>query len=138
MGVTVVDGLVRGEERGGGERERGEVREALRCHPHPPPSPPLQPDAYNFAVYASGATSVSLCLFTRADLDAGRVTAELPLDPAVNRTGHVWHALVPGLDEDVLYGEREGGNERGRGGERAPLPPAAAVAAPTPLFSIPP
>lgn len=58
----------------------------------------------NFAVYASSATSVSLCLFTEADLQAGKVTCELPLSPTLNRTGYTWHILLPKLDTSLLYG----------------------------------
>ena len=59
----------------------------------------------NFAVYASSATSVSLCLFTEADLQAGKVTCELPLLSNLNRTGYTWHILLPKLDSTLLYGE---------------------------------
>jgi hypothetical protein len=36
-------------------------------------------------------------------------SCEVALDPAANRTGNVWHVLLPGLDKDVLYGGLEGG-----------------------------
>ena len=62
-------------------------------------------DGVNFAVYASNATSVSLCLFTEADLQAGRVTCEVPLSSNLNRTGYTWHILLPKLDTTLLYGE---------------------------------
>jgi isoamylase len=65
----------------------------------------LQQDAVNFAVFSSSATSVSLCLFTEGDLQAGRVSHEVQLDPALNRTGHVWHIMLPRLDTSLLYGE---------------------------------
>ncbi len=67
----------------------------------------------NFAVYASSATSVSLCLFTEADLQAGKVTCELPLSSELNRTGYTWHILLPKLDTTLLYG-RPTPNSRGR------------------------
>ncbi len=60
--------------------------------------------AINFALFTSSAHSVNLCLFTEADLLAGRVTHEVPLDPTVNRTGDVWHVMLPGVRDDMLYG----------------------------------
>ena len=61
-------------------------------------------EGVNFAVYASSATSLSLCLFTEADLQAGRVTHEVPLSAELNRTGYIWHILLPQLDSTLLYG----------------------------------
>ena len=55
-------------------------------------------------MYSSSATSFSLCLFTEADLQAGKVTCELPLSPELNRTGYTWHILLPKLDTTLLYG----------------------------------
>ena len=65
----------------------------------------------NFAVTSAGATGITLCLFTRADLEAGRTTHEVALDPTVNRTGDVWHVLLPGLSDlaSLLYGYRARG-----------------------------
>jgi isoamylase len=73
----------------------------------------------NFAVFSSAATSVRLCLFSRADLDAGRTTAELELDPLLNRTGDVWHAMLEVEDAELMYGYRMSGpnQEKGGGGD---------------------
>ena len=60
--------------------------------------------ATNFALFSSNAGSVALCLFTEADLRAGRTTHEVPLDPLLNRTGDVWHVALPDLDPSLLYG----------------------------------
>lgn len=60
--------------------------------------------ATNFALYSSSASSVYLVLFSRADLDAGRATVEIRLDPVRNRTGLIWHIALPGLSPDYLYG----------------------------------
>ncbi|KAI3435670.1 hypothetical protein D9Q98_001728 [Chlorella vulgaris] len=60
----------------------------------------------NFALFASNAWGVTLCLFSEADLRAGRVTLEVPLAPEANRTGDVWHIALPGLDPSLLYGYR--------------------------------
>ena len=73
----------------------------------------------NFAVFSSAATAVRLCLFSRADLDAGRTTAELELDPLLNRTGDIWHAMLEIEDAELMYGYRMSGpnQERGGGGD---------------------
>lgn len=60
--------------------------------------------ATNFALFSANAGSVALCLFTEADLRAGRTTHEVPLDPLLNRTGDVWHVALPDLDPSLLYG----------------------------------
>jgi isoamylase len=68
-------------------------------------------NAVNFAVTSSGASVITLCLFTRADLDAGTTTHEFDLDPAANRTGDTWHVLLPGIPDlgALLYGYRARG-----------------------------
>ena len=68
----------------------------------------LVQEGVNFAVFASSATAVSVCLFTEADLQAGRVTHEVPLSPELNRTGYTWHILLPKLDSTLLYGRSHG------------------------------
>nr|CAB3483492.1 unnamed protein product [Digitaria exilis] len=61
----------------------------------------------NFAVYSSGATAASLCLFSPDDLKAETVTEEVPLDPVRNRTGNVWHVFIQGEKvHAMLYGYR--------------------------------
>lgn len=60
----------------------------------------------NFALFTSGATAVTLCLFTEADMSAGRTTHEIELDPESNRTGDVWHVMLPRVDTRLLYGIR--------------------------------
>lgn len=47
---------------------------------------------------------MSLCLFTDQDLQHGKVSMELELHPAHNKTGDIWHIAVPGLDRSLLYG----------------------------------
>ena len=51
---------------------------------------------------------MSVCLFTEADLQKGLVTNEVQLDPLRNRTGDVWHAFIPDLDDSLLYGTCNG------------------------------
>jgi isoamylase len=84
----------------------------------------------NFAVFSSTASALSLVLCTREDHAAGRVTAEVVLDPVLNRTararaprcsllsrphsrpgtaalqGSTWHVLLPSLSPSLLYGFR--------------------------------
>ena len=57
----------------------------------------------NFAVFSKHATAMTLVLFSRRR-DAP--VLELPLDPDTNRTGHVWHVEVAGLDPGTRYGWR--------------------------------
>ncbi|WP_456442914.1 glycogen debranching protein GlgX [Caldithrix abyssi] len=61
----------------------------------------------NFAVYSPYAQSVWLVLF---DLCEQEPVLEFPLDATYNRTGHVWHALVTGLDHGIKYGFRVRGS----------------------------
>lgn len=66
----------------------------------------LLQDAVNFALYSSGATGVTLVLFTEADLQQGKSTMEIKLLPDANRTGDTWHIMLPSLDTRLLYGFR--------------------------------
>ena len=63
-------------------------------------------DGVNFAVFSRHAEKMSLVLFA---LGHEEPLAEIALDPAVNRTGDVWHILVHDLDLAVRYGYRAGG-----------------------------
>jgi len=67
----------------------------------------LCPGGANFSVYSRGATSVELLLFDRQD--DSRPSRVIPLDPAVNRTYHYWHAFVPGVSAGQIYGYRVNG-----------------------------
>ena len=77
---------------------------SLPPHPSTPPFPLVLQGTTNFALFSSNATGVVLCLFTEADLVAGRVTYQVPLHPSANRTGDVWHVAIPDLDPTLLYG----------------------------------
>ena len=61
--------------------------------------------AVNFALYSSGASGVTLCLFTKEDLQNGRVSYEVDLDDTYNKTGDVWHIALPQFEADLLYGQ---------------------------------
>lgn len=60
----------------------------------------------NFSVVSAGALAVNIVFFPSGIKDA---CFELELDPVLNRTGDVWHALVSGLPEDIRYGYRVDG-----------------------------
>src|SRR5438128_2021314 len=62
-----------------------------------------RPGGVNFAVFSRHAHRVDLVLFQEGHEEP---IAEIPLDPAVHRTGDVWHVLVHGLKSPVLYGYR--------------------------------
>jgi len=69
----------------------------------------------NFAVFARHAHRVDLVLFQEGQEEP---IAEFPLDPAVNRTGDVWHVLVHGLKAPALYGYRVHGPNAPKAGHR--------------------
>jgi len=57
----------------------------------------------NFAVFSSHATAMTLTLFATGEEPP---LLELPLDPIVNRTGHIWHVELQGVDAGTRYGWR--------------------------------
>src|SRR5262245_6946316 len=61
-------------------------------------------DGVNFAVYASKADKVEVCIFDPADPQREIQRVEL-----TETTAHVWHGLVPGLKAGALYGFRAHG-----------------------------
>jgi glycogen operon protein len=69
----------------------------------------------NFALFSRHAQAVHLLLYQDGQAEP---LAEIPLDPAVNRTGDVWHVLVRGLPADVLYAYRVNGPFHPRAGHR--------------------
>jgi glycogen operon protein len=85
-----------------------------RGHCHPFGATP-RPDGVNFAVFSRHAQRIDLVLFREGHEEP---IAELPLDPAVNRTGDVWHVFVRGLKPPVLYGYRAHGPSAPRAGHR--------------------
>lgn len=66
-------------------------------------------EAWAFALYSRHATGVEI-LFFRPD-DPATPTATVGLDPLRNRTGRMWHAIVPAaaVDGATLYGYRVDG-----------------------------
>lgn len=65
--------------------------------------PTITPEGVNFAITSKYADEVTLCLF---DYDTEALHAEIPFDPSQNKTGHVWHAHVIGLQLPICYGYR--------------------------------
>jgi isoamylase len=60
-------------------------------------------DGYNFSIYSSHAKKVALCLFSH---DTQTLVAEIPIDPAINKTGDVWHILIHNLRDNLFYSYR--------------------------------
>src|SRR6266542_6556972 len=58
----------------------------------------------NFAVYASAAEKVEICIFDEQD-----PRQEIRRIPLLETTAHVWHGYVPGLRTGALYGIRAWG-----------------------------
>jgi isoamylase len=60
----------------------------------------------NFAVFSRHATAMTLVLFATREEPP---LLELGLDPMRNRTGHVWHVELGGIDSGTRYGWRADG-----------------------------
>ena len=67
----------------------------------------VAPDGVNFSVYARRATGIELLLFD--DVDSGRPSRIITLDPHVNRTYDYWHVFVPNIQAGQLYSFRAHG-----------------------------
>src|SRR5262245_47010139 len=87
---------------------------ATRGHCRPFGATP-RPGGVNFAVFSRHAQRVHLVLFREGQEEP---ITEIPLDPAVNKTGDVWHVFVHGLKPDVLYGYRVEGPLNPKAGHR--------------------
>ena len=59
------------------------------------------PDGVNFSIYSKDATKVVLCLFEKED--DKKPAQEIELNPAVNKTGNIWHIFLEGLKPGALY-----------------------------------
>ncbi|MDQ3844568.1 MAG: glycogen debranching protein GlgX [Bacteroidota bacterium] len=67
----------------------------------------------NFAIYAENATGVDLCLFNTNFPDVESVKIRIK-----ERSNHVWHVYVPGLQPGQLYGYRVYGPYEPQNGHR--------------------
>lgn len=61
----------------------------------------LSSDGINFALYSEHATEVTLCLFDPAEKN--KTLYEIPLNPNINKTGHIWHILIQDIPDGLLY-----------------------------------
>ena len=61
----------------------------------------IESGGVNFAVFSRDAESMTLCLFEASK--EGLPSFEYRLDPRLNRTGDIWHVLVPGIGAGSLY-----------------------------------
>ncbi|MES2121356.1 MAG: alpha-amylase family glycosyl hydrolase, partial [Chlamydiota bacterium] len=61
----------------------------------------------NFALFSQHAEGVTLCLFAK---DEKHPFAEIPLDPAIHKTGHIWHILLKNITTNQIeYGYKMSG-----------------------------
>jgi isoamylase len=72
-------------------------------------------EGVNFAVFSRHASAVSLVLYREGREEP---VAEITLDPALHKTGDVWHVFVHDLTPDYLYGYRVHGPNAPKSGHR--------------------
>lgn len=70
-------------------------------------------EGVNFAVYAENATGVELCLFSSVADEEESVKIRL-----IERSGHIWHAYLPGIRPGQLYAFRVSGPYEPHNGHR--------------------
>ena len=58
-------------------------------------------DGIQFSIFSRHASAVTLVLFESDRADSA--FTEIRFDPAINRTGDIWHILVEGLPERQIY-----------------------------------
>ena len=81
--------------------------------PHPLGAIPDK-DGVNFSLFSENASGVELLLFERHD--APEPFQTIQLDPFVNKTFHLWHVYVRGLEPGSPYAYRvDGPSDRGVG-----------------------
>jgi glycogen operon protein len=73
----------------------------------------VAPEGVNFSVFSRHATDVSLVIFEKANPEP---VSEIPLDPALNKTGDIWHIFIVGFDPSLRYAYRVGGPYDPEGG----------------------
>ena len=61
----------------------------------------VTPQGINFAIFSRDATKVMLCFFENAKSAEPYAVADL--NPETNRTGDIWHALIPDVKPGSLY-----------------------------------
>lgn len=70
-------------------------------------------EGVNFALYADNATAMELCLFDSENAESATHTLKI-----TERTHHVWHVYIPGLQPGQLYGYRVHGPYEPENGHR--------------------
>jgi glycogen operon protein len=65
------------------------------------PGATLVPGGVNFSIFSRNATRMYLCLYSRSH--DGAPAFEIALDPALHKTGDIWHCLVRGTTAGALY-----------------------------------
>jgi len=66
----------------------------------------------NFALFARYATSVALIIASDVELTPLSPTTEIILDPAINRTGDIWHITLQPAHRVLRYGYRVDGTSK--------------------------
>src|SRR5262245_45675864 len=107
-----LEGRIRTITDGSKDAESGLLLSRGRCRPLGA-TPGLH--AVNFAVFSRHCDSVHLVLFEDGHEEP---YAEISLDPALNRTGDIWHLFVHNLKPGTLYGYRVNGLFAPRAGHR--------------------
>lgn len=59
----------------------------------------IEKDFVNFSLFSQRASRVTLVL-----KDSKGFFTEIPFDPGINKTGHIWHIALEKLSEDSCYG----------------------------------
>ena len=71
-------------------------------------------EGVNFSLFSRTATGVELLFFDQ--IDDGKPSRVVSLDPIANRTYHYWHIFVPEVRPGQIYGYRvQGPNVPSRG-----------------------
>ena len=73
------------------------------------------PKGVNFAFFSKHADHVSICIFEPGE---SIPCCEIPLDPAIHKTGNVWHVFVYDLPSGYGYGYRVAGPYNPQIGQR--------------------
>jgi len=64
----------------------------------------VYPDGVNFCVFSHHGETVDLLLFN--EVEDGKPSRIIRLDPALNRTANYWHIFLPGISSGQLYAYR--------------------------------
>jgi len=83
--------------------------------PHPLGATP-GPEGVNFSLFSGNATGVELLLFLAHD--SPQPFQVIPFDPYVNKTFHLWHVFVRGLQAGAHYAYRVDGSLNPAAGQR--------------------